>query len=55
MDFPSRRRAIHILVGIFVAWQHDYITLGLLKRVFSALPAILLWVLVLLGVDLHIS
>jgi hypothetical protein len=46
---------IYILVGIFVAWDHDYITVGLLKRVFSALLAIFLWFLILLGVDLHVG
>ena len=46
---------IYILIGIFVAWDHDYITIGLLKRVLSALLAIFLWFLVLLGVSLHVS
>jgi hypothetical protein len=46
---------IYILIGIFVAWDHDYITIGLLKRVLSALLAIFLWFLVLLGVNLHVS
>ncbi|MCO5973243.1 MULTISPECIES: hypothetical protein [Actinoallomurus] len=46
---------IYILIGIFVAWDHDYITVGLLKRVVSAILAIFLWVLILLGVDLHVS
>jgi hypothetical protein len=46
---------IYILIGIFVAWDHDYITIGLLKRVLSALLAIFLWFLVLLGVSLHVT
>ena len=46
---------IYILIGIFVAWDHDYITIGLLKRVLSALLAVFLWFLVLLGVDLHVN
>ncbi|GAA4503380.1 hypothetical protein GCM10023191_056230 [Actinoallomurus oryzae] len=45
---------IYILIGIFVAWDRDYITLGLLKQVFSALLAIFLWFLVLLGVNLNV-
>jgi hypothetical protein len=45
---------IYILIGLFVAWDHEYITIGLLKRVLSALLAIFLWVLILLGVDLHV-
>lgn len=46
---------IYILIGIFVAWDHDYITISLLKRVLSALLAIFLWVLILLGLSLHVS
>jgi hypothetical protein len=45
---------IYILIGIYVAWIHHYITLDLLRRVGSALLAIFLWFLVLLGVNLHI-
>jgi hypothetical protein len=46
---------IYILIGIFVAWDHDYITISLLKKVLSALLAVFLWFLILLGVSLHIS
>ena len=45
---------IYILVGIYVAWDHGYITIGLLKRVLSALLAVFLWILILLGVNLHV-
>jgi hypothetical protein len=45
---------IYVLVGIFIAWTHDYITIGLLRNLGSALLAIFLWVLVLLGINLHI-
>lgn len=45
---------IYVLVGIFIAWTHDYITIGLLRSLGSALLAIFLWVLVLLGINLHI-
>ena len=45
---------LYLLVGVFVAFDRNYITASLLKQVFSALLAILLWFLVLLGVDLHI-
>jgi hypothetical protein len=45
---------IWVLIGIFVAWVHDYITVDLLRRVLAAVLAILLWFLVLLGVDLHL-
>jgi hypothetical protein len=46
---------IYILIGIFVAWDHHYITISLLKKVLSALLVIFLWFLVLLGVSLHVS
>ena len=46
---------IHILIGIFVAWDHGYITVSLLKRIVSALLAVFLWVLVLIGVDFHLG
>jgi hypothetical protein len=45
---------IYILVGIYIAFAYDYIGVRLIKLVLSALLAILLWPLVLLGVDLHI-
>jgi len=44
-----------VLIGIFVAFDRGYITSGLLKAVFSAVLAVLLWFLVLLGVDLHLD
>jgi hypothetical protein len=37
-----------------VAWERGYITVALLKLLVSALLAIWLWWLVLLGVGLHI-
>jgi hypothetical protein len=45
---------IYIIIGIIVAWDRGYITASLLKAVLSALLAIFLWFLVLLGVSLHI-
>lgn len=45
---------IYIIIGIVVAWEKHYITVGLLKAVLSALLAIILWWLPLLGVNLHI-
>jgi hypothetical protein len=45
---------IYVLAGIYVAWVHGYIGFDLLRRVGSALLAIFLWVLVLLGINLHI-
>ncbi|MBW8484314.1 hypothetical protein [Actinomadura parmotrematis] len=45
---------IYILIGLFVAWDRGYINPDLLRRVASALLAIFLWFLVLLGIDMHI-
>lgn len=56
----SRRRyslvfIIYVIIGIVVAWERGYITVALLKAVLSALLAIFLWWLVLLGVNLHLG
>jgi uncharacterized membrane protein len=45
---------IYIIVGFVVAWNRGYLTLGLLKTVLSAILAVLLWFLVLLGVNMHV-
>lgn len=41
---------IYIIIGIFIAWDRGYIDESLLRRVASALLAVFLWVLILLGV-----
>jgi hypothetical protein len=48
--------AVYLLVGVFIANNHHYFanTHGL-KGILSAVLAILLWPLVLLGVNLHIG
>ena len=46
---------IYLAIGVFVASSKDYLdNLETLKRVLSAVLAILLWPLLLLGIDLHI-
>ena len=45
---------IYIIVGIVIAWLHHYITIHLLLLILSALLAIFLWWLPLLGVSLHL-
>jgi hypothetical protein len=45
---------IYIIIGIFVAWDRGYLSPGILRTIASALLAIFLWFLILLGVDLHI-
>lgn len=46
---------VWIIVGIVLAVIYDYITLPLLREVASALLAVLLWPLVLLGIDLRLA
>ena len=46
---------IYIIVGLVVAWNRGYITIGLLKTVLSALLAVFLWFLVLLGINMHVT
>ena len=47
---------VYLVIGIVVAATHDYFkNFDTVKRVISAILAILLWPLVLLGVDLHIN
>jgi len=46
---------IWIGIGIAVAWTHDYFDhLSTWRQILSALLAILLWPLILLGISLHI-
>ncbi len=45
---------VYLIIGVVVAWTRGYITVALLKGVLSAILAILLWWLPLLGVSLHI-
>ena len=47
---------IYIIIGIIVASNRGYLVdLGNISHILSALLAIILWPLVLLGVSLHIS
>jgi hypothetical protein len=47
---------IYVAIGIFLAASKDYLeNLETIKRVLSAILAILLWPLLLLGIDLHID
>jgi hypothetical protein len=45
---------IYFIVGVVIAWTRAYIGLAFLKVAASALLAIFLWWLVLLGVNLHV-
>jgi hypothetical protein len=47
---------IYLVIGVVIAATHDYFkNFDTVQRVISALLAVLLWPLVLLGVDLHIN
>jgi hypothetical protein len=47
---------IYVAIGLFVAYAKDYLdNLGTVKRVVSAVLAIMLWPLLLLGINLHIK
>ena len=47
---------IYVAIGIFLAASKDYLeNLDTLKQILSALLAVLLWPLLLLGVDLHVK
>ena len=47
---------IYLAIGVFVAASKNYFeNLKTVKRVLSAILAILLWPLLLLGIDLHVT
>jgi hypothetical protein len=46
---------VYLIVGIVIGSSHHYFShLGTVKLILSALLAVLLWPLILLGVNLHI-
>jgi hypothetical protein len=45
---------IYLIIGVVVAWSRGYLHLSLLKAILSAILAIVLWWLPLLGVSLHL-
>jgi hypothetical protein len=48
--------AVYLVIGLFVAAQHSYFAhLDTVGRVLSAILAVILWPLVLLGVHLTIA
>ena len=47
---------VYLVIGVVVAATHDYFDrLNSLRLVLSAILAVVLWPLVLLGIDLHIK
>lgn len=56
MRVPGIVTLVYLAIGVFVASQRDYLeNLDRLKPILSALLAVLLWPLVLLGVNFHIG
>jgi membrane protein YqaA with SNARE-associated domain len=45
---------VYVVIGGFIAWDKGYLNLSFLRALASALLAIFLWFLVLLGVNLHV-
>ena len=55
MRVPSIIALVYLAIGVVVASQRDYLDdLDRLKRILSAILAVVLWPLVLLGVDLRL-
>jgi predicted transporter len=53
---PSFVGLVYLIVGVAIAATHEYFEkLNTLRLLLSALLAVLLWPLVLLGIDLHIK
>jgi hypothetical protein len=53
---PSFIGIVYIVIGVAIAASYDYFErLKTLRQVLSAVLAIVLWPLVLLGIDLHIK
>jgi uncharacterized membrane protein len=44
----------YFIIGIVLAWDHGYLSVGWLKTLASALLAVFFWWLIPLGVNLHI-
>ena len=45
---------VYVVVGVWVAYQNDYLAANLFKPLLSVLLAVLLWFLIPLGVNLHL-
>jgi len=53
---PSLVGIVYIVIGVAVAASYDYFkNLDTFRLIASALIAVLLWPLLLLGIDLHIK
>jgi hypothetical protein len=53
---PTVGSIVWLIIGILVASSHHYLThVSTLKPIISALLAIFLWPLLLLGINLHVK
>ncbi len=53
---PSLLGIVWLIIGVAIAADRDYLQkLDTVRRIASAVLAILLWPLLLLGIDLHIK
>ncbi len=53
---PSLVFVVYVIVGVAVAASHHYFAhLGTFRQIASAVLAVVLWPLLLLGIDLHIK
>jgi hypothetical protein len=53
---PGLLGTVYVIIGVALAASKDYFdTLGSLRALVSAVLAIVLWPLLLLGIDLHIK
>jgi hypothetical protein len=53
---PSLLTVVYLVIGAIVATQHHFFAnLGTIKLLVSAILAIALWPLILLGVNLHLG
>jgi hypothetical protein len=53
---PSLIVVVYVIVGVAVAASHHYFAhLGTFRQIASAVLAVFLWPLILLGIDLHIK
>lgn len=53
---PSFLGIVYLVIGVAIAATYDYFEkLDTVRRFLSALLAVLLWPLLLLGIDLHIK
>jgi len=52
---PSLLTTLYLLVGVIVAASHHYFqNVDTLKEIVSAILAVVLWPLLLLGINLHV-